>query len=76
MTISCYRAHMQDLQEVTQDVHYENFRLERLAQGNGEKSSLKPGWVPPSLGRVLIYLNLQMLENRRQVSILREAFEG
>lgn len=26
----CYRTHMQDLQEVTQDLHYENFRSERL----------------------------------------------
>ena len=24
------RTHMQDLQEVTQDLHYENFRSERL----------------------------------------------
>ena len=26
-------THMQDLQEVTHDVHYENFRSERLARG-------------------------------------------
>jgi len=26
-------THMQDLQEVTQDVHYENYRSERLAKG-------------------------------------------
>lgn len=26
----CWRTHMQDLQEVTQDLHYENFRSERL----------------------------------------------
>lgn len=26
----CCRTHMQDLQEVTQDLHYENFRSERL----------------------------------------------
>lgn len=26
-------THMQDLQEVTQEVHYENFRSEKLAQG-------------------------------------------
>jgi len=26
-------THMQDLQEVTHDVHYENFRSERLAKG-------------------------------------------
>merc|ERR1719208_430659 len=32
-------THMQDLQEVTHDVHYENFRSDRLAQGGGERSS-------------------------------------
>ncbi|XP_077996112.1 septin-2B-like [Glandiceps talaboti] len=29
-------THMQDLQEVTQDVHYENFRSEKLAKGGGK----------------------------------------
>lgn len=29
MSVFC-RTHMQDLQEVTQDLHYENFRSERL----------------------------------------------
>lgn len=28
-----FRTHMQDLQEVTQEVHYENYRSERLAKG-------------------------------------------
>jgi septin 2 len=28
-------AHMQDLQEVTHEVHYENFRSERMASGGG-----------------------------------------
>ena len=28
-----YSTHLQDLQEVTQDVHYENYRSERLAKG-------------------------------------------
>lgn len=28
-------THMQDLTEVTQDVHYENYRSERLAKGGG-----------------------------------------
>lgn len=30
-------THMQDLQEVTHDVHYENFRSERLARGGSAK---------------------------------------
>ena len=28
------RTHMQDLQEVTQDTHYENYRAEKLAVGD------------------------------------------
>merc|ERR1711936_736432 len=36
-------THMQDLQEVTHDVHYENFRSERLARGGGAAS--KPAGV-------------------------------
>lgn len=35
-------AHMQDLQEVTQDVHYENFRLNRLkTHSNGTASNVQ-----------------------------------
>lgn len=30
---------MQDLQEVTQEVHYENYRSERLAKGVGRKNA-------------------------------------
>lgn len=30
-------THMQDLQEVTQEVHYENYRSERLAKGVNKK---------------------------------------
>ncbi|UYV65100.1 SEPT2 [Cordylochernes scorpioides] len=40
-------THMQDLQEVTQELHYENYRSEKLASscnGNGLK---KPGMVAP-----------------------------
>lgn len=37
-------THMQDLQEVTHDVHYENFRSERLARGGGKEAAKeKPG---------------------------------
>lgn len=38
------RTHMQDLQEVTQDLHYENFRSERLKRG-GRLSS--HGYILP-----------------------------
>jgi len=41
-------THMQDLQEVTQEVHYENYRSERLAKGikNGIKKEVTDGIVP------------------------------
>lgn len=35
------RTHMQDLQEVTQEVHYENYRSERLAKGIKKNGALK-----------------------------------
>jgi len=43
-------THMQDLQEVTHDVHYENFRSDRLAQSGGEKSSSAPAASVPTPG--------------------------
>ncbi|XP_041347981.1 septin-2B-like isoform X2 [Gigantopelta aegis] len=36
-------THMQDLQEVTQDLHYENFRAERLAVGGKAKPAPDSG---------------------------------
>lgn len=36
-------THMQDLQEVTHDVHYENFRSERLAKNSGSAGAGAPG---------------------------------
>lgn len=33
LMLNISRTHMQDLQEVTQEVHYENYRSERLAKG-------------------------------------------
>lgn len=35
------RTHMQDLQEVTQEVHYENYRSERLAKGVKQNGQTK-----------------------------------
>ncbi|KAG9343558.1 hypothetical protein JZ751_013727 [Albula glossodonta] len=47
-------THMQDLQEVTQDLHYENFRSERLKRGgrlssHGYVLPLSPAYVPVCL---------------------------
>lgn len=36
-----HRTHMQDLQEVTQEVHYENYRSERLAKGVKQNGQTK-----------------------------------
>lgn len=59
-------THMQDLQEVTQDLHYENFRSERLKRG-GRLSShgyilpLSPAYV---LVRQLASLHLPHLKQQ------------
>ena len=44
-----FSTHMQDLQEVTQEVHYENYRSERLAKGTPARKIayviyLTPNW--------------------------------
>ena len=40
---------MQDLQEVTQDVHYENYRSERLAKGvAANRKTSAPGSTTPA----------------------------
>lgn len=65
-----HRTHMQDLQEVTQDLHYENFRSERLKRG-GRLSShgyilpMSPAYVLPCL---LAFLHLPLL--KQQISEL------
>ena len=41
-------THMQDLQEVTHDVHYENFRSECLAKGGSATSASSSGGVAAS----------------------------
>ena len=33
MCMCLCRAHMQDLQEITHEVHYENYRSEKMAEG-------------------------------------------
>ena len=34
MKILIYRTHMQDLQEVTHEIHYESYRSEKLGSQN------------------------------------------
>lgn len=57
---------MQDLQEVTQDLHYENFRSERLKRGgrlssHGYVLPLSPAYVPVCL---LAFLHLPHLKQK------------
>jgi septin 2 len=45
-------THMQDLQEVTHDVHYENYRSHRLAKGSGGQApATNPSAPPPPTPR-------------------------
>ena len=41
----CFSTHMQDLQEVTQETHYENYRAEKLANGGGAPAKASRRWV-------------------------------
>lgn len=38
-----YRTHMQDLKDVTNNVHYENFRYNKLAPSSTDGNKIKPG---------------------------------
>ena len=42
-------THMQDLQEVTHDVHYENYRSQRLAKGGGGGGGAAASAATPSV---------------------------
>uniref|UniRef100_A0A667ZF94 Septin 2 n=1 Tax=Myripristis murdjan TaxID=586833 RepID=A0A667ZF94_9TELE len=62
-------THMQDLQEVTQDLHYENFRSERLKRGgrlssHGYVLPLSPAYVP------VCQLALLHLPHLKQLSVM------
>ncbi|XP_033754917.1 septin-7-like isoform X1 [Pecten maximus] len=37
------RTHMQDLKDVTNNVHYENYRYSKLAPSTGDSKQIKPG---------------------------------
>ena len=41
----CCSTHMQDLQEVTQETHYENYRAEKLANGGMAPAKTSRRWV-------------------------------
>ena len=51
-----YSTHMQDLKDITQDVHYENFRKKKLLQGGGGRWVIYPqGWAGPDTCYAMIY---------------------
>ena len=55
-------THMQDLQEVTQEIHYENFRSEKLAEG-GSTGTRKLRSVSCDLHVEQCLINNIVLEN-------------
>ena len=44
---TCLRTHMQDLKDVTRDVHYENYRLKRIRGGSGAHPAVRERRYPP-----------------------------
>jgi len=46
-------AHMQDLQEVTQEVHYENYRLQKLASEARAGAKAELSMIDSTIGRTV-----------------------
>uniref|UniRef100_A0A674CP58 Septin n=1 Tax=Salmo trutta TaxID=8032 RepID=A0A674CP58_SALTR len=63
-------THMQDLQEVTQDLHYENFRSERLKRG-GRLSSHGYGPEPEEMDKDMILQEKEAELRRMQEMITK-----
>ncbi|XP_065364117.1 septin-1 [Calliphora vicina] len=65
-------THMQDLQEVTQEVHYENYRSDRLAKGiKNKENGIKP--ERDSLVPTQIMANSSMLGEKDRILQEKEA---
>ena len=57
-------THMQDLQEVTGDLHYENYRSQRLAKSNGGGATGAPAVLkrPPPIGKPNYHFKISPLD--------------
>ncbi|XP_033747620.1 septin-2B-like isoform X4 [Pecten maximus] len=68
-------THMQDLQEVTQEVHYENFRAEKLAEGGGAAAAAKKTVSkrrPESQAQELTDREKQLVEKEAELRKMQE----
>ena len=59
-----FRSHMQDLQEVTHDLHYENYRATRLADGSDSDG---PGNFITKISFIIVTINLKVWTNHVQL---------
>jgi len=57
-------SHMQDLQEVTHDLHYENYRATRLADGSDSDG---PGNFITKISFIIVTINLKVWTNHVQL---------
>ena len=73
-SVNCWcvcSTHMQDLQEVTQETHYENYRAEKLATGGAAPAKASRRWVVSLSGsppRLMLYPRVRT-EVARSLSI-------
>jgi len=65
-------THMQDLQEVTHDVHYENFRSERLARGAGKGAAGEQHRLEQTPDKVLAEKDAELMRMREMLAKMQE----
>lgn len=65
-------THMQDLQEVTQEVHYENFRAEKLAGGAGGTKKTVSKRRPESQAQELTDREKQLVEKEAELRKMQD----
>lgn len=70
------RTHMQDLKDVTQDVHYENFRLNRLKKTSGvrEREVLSPDGLSES-DRKLAEKEAELEKMRQMMAMMQQKLQ-
>ncbi|XP_062503942.1 septin-1-like isoform X2 [Corticium candelabrum] len=71
------RTHMQDLKDVTQDVHYENFRLHRLRKASGtreQEATLSPDGMSES-DRKLAEKEAELEKMRQMMAMMQQQLQ-